>query len=51
MVPQTKCVRYYMVFQRAMAVLKRVLATERRATDAHELPGAWGDVLHLPDQL
>ncbi|KAI3429879.1 hypothetical protein D9Q98_010190 [Chlorella vulgaris] len=35
---QTKCVRYYMVFQRAMAVLKRVLATERRATDAHELP-------------
>ncbi|EFN60188.1 hypothetical protein CHLNCDRAFT_133703 [Chlorella variabilis] len=31
---QTKCVRYYMIFHRAMAVMKRVLAAERKATNA-----------------
>ena len=39
LVLQTKCVRYYMVFQRALAVMKRVLAAEGHATDASNAPG------------
>ena len=39
MVLQTKSVRYHMVFQRALAVMKRVLAAEGRATDANNAPG------------
>ena len=43
MVPlQTKCVRYYMVFHRAMAVMKRVLAAERKATNASNAAGECG---------
>lgn len=37
--PQTKCVRYYMVFGRALAVLKRVLAADRKAYDAGNAAG------------
>lgn len=37
---QTKCVRYYMVFDRALGVMKRVLAAEGCAFDANNAKGA-----------
>ena len=36
---QTKCVRYYMAFARALALMKRVLAAQGRAYDAASAPG------------
>lgn len=36
---QTKCVRYYMVFDRALRVMKRCLEAEGHATDANNAPG------------
>ena len=39
---QTKCVRYYMVFHRAMAIMQRVLAAERHAIDAKDRRGEGG---------
>ena len=34
-----RCVRYYMNFGRAMAVLKQVLLKDGRAYDARDVPG------------
>ena len=36
---QTKCVRYYMVFDRALGVMRRVLAAEGKAYDANNAEG------------
>ena len=36
---QTKCVRYYMNFERAMAVVKQCLDRDGRAFDQHNNPG------------
>ncbi len=51
MVLQTKCVRYYMVFHRALALMKRVLAAERAATDANDQPGGQYNCIPLVFQL
>ena len=37
---ECRCVRYYMNFDRAMAVLKEVLLQEGRAFNARDKPGA-----------
>ena len=37
---QTKCVRYYMNFERALAVFKEVLLRDGRGFDAHNIAGA-----------
>jgi hypothetical protein len=37
---QTKCVRYYMNFGRALAVFKEVLLRDGRGFDAHNIGGA-----------
>jgi hypothetical protein len=36
---QTKCVRYYMNFGRALAVFKEVLLRDGRGFDAHNIAG------------
>ena len=43
---QTKCVRYYMAFPRALARMKALVAAEGRVMDADNQPGAvgWGGV-------
>lgn len=38
---QTKCVRYYMVFDRALGVMKRVLAADGHAFDANNAKRGW----------
>ena len=36
---QTKCVRYYMNFERALALMRAILDKERRAFDADNKDG------------
>ena len=38
---QTKCVRYYMAFPRALALMKALVAAEGRVMDADNRPGGW----------
>ena len=59
---QTKCVRYYMNFERALQVMKEVIAQEGHTFDAHNKPGvmatgaflfftAWGTATMQADVL
>ena len=38
---QTKCVRYYMNFERALRLMKEVIAQEGHTFDANNKPGTW----------
>ena len=44
---QTKCVRYYMNFERALRLMKEVIAQEGHTFDAHNKPGVMLNTLVL----
>ena len=46
-----RCVRYYMNFERAMAVLKSLLLHEGRAFNARDRPGAGALAYNTNDML
>ena len=44
---QTKCVRYYMSFERALRLMKEVIAQEGHTFDANNRPGTCPCCVHM----